>query len=64
MNDMNDMPTLPGPKEWAKIVAALLVEQRVSISRAFAGTTVRDTVEAQRHESRVIAEMRRLGAEE
>lgn len=55
-------PQLPTPEEWSKIVAALLVKQGVSISRAFAGTT--DTIEAQRHESRVKAEMRRLGAQE
>ncbi len=60
---MLDRPSLPSPKDWAIIVARNLVQQGKTISQAI-GSTPNDTIEAQRHESRVIAEMRRLGSPE
>ncbi len=61
---LNDKPSLPSPKEWATICAESLVKHGVSIKRPQSVTVVKETVESQRHENRILEEMRRLGAKE
>lgn len=60
---LNDRPSLPSPKEWAKVCAETCVRQGRTI-KSVIGSTGADTPEALRHENRIVAEMRRLGAKE
>lgn len=55
--------TTQSPREWAKTVAAEMVRQGKTI-KSFSGSTGADRIESTKHEQRVIAEMRRLGAAE
>lgn len=58
---LRDIPSLPDPREWAKIVATVLVSQGKTIAQV-EGSTGADDIGSIRHEQRVLEEMRKLGA--